>query len=90
MHERLSKYVHLQAVKLGQMLRLQSPADFRMARECACSRAWGIDKNPLETTIERKRLRGIERDQPNAGQVEPLKLRAHGAHAVRMQIGSND
>ena len=60
-----------------------------MPCERAGARAWGVEEDAVELSLERERLFGVELDQMRSAGGEPVQLHSHGGEPVRMAIRSN-
>src|SRR5580704_17425138 len=88
--QRHREQVGLQVIQLGQLLALQSPADFRMTRESSRAGTRRIDENAVKLEAEGKRVCCVEFDEGNLRKRKALKLFTHYAHAVGVKLRRDD
>ena len=77
-------------MKVREVGGLESPADFRIARESACAGAGSVNEDAIELIAKGKGDRGVEGDESDVRRIEPGESLAHGAKAMLVEIRCDD
>jgi len=81
---------NLAAMKVREVGGLESPADFRIARESAGAGAGSVNEDAIEFAAKGERTRGVEGDESDVRGIEPGESLAHGAEAMLVKIGGDE